>query len=159
MKLHGSRLRAGGTMLAAALLAVAILALPAIGKGGENSGNGPRAAGTIESFDNESGELTIALGEGGTISALVVRRTHIRCGRDDHGAKHQRRARRGADDPATHDAGDNNGGAEGGNNGRRGHCNVDDLVPGATVMKAEIVLTHGKAIYKKVGLLPTAATS
>lgn len=160
MRLHGNRLRAGGTMLAAALLAVAILALPAIGKGGENSGNGPRAAGTIESFDNESGELVVALGEGGTISAKVVRRTRIRCGRSHHGANHQRRARRGADDPTTHDANDDsNGGAGGGNKGRRGHCNVDDLVPGATVMKAEIVLTHGKAIYKKVGLLPAAATS
>lgn len=158
MKLQGNRLRAGGTMLAAALLAVAILALPAIGKNGEGNGSGPRAAGTIESFDKESGELVIALGEGGTISAKVVRRTRIRCGRHRHGANHQRRARRGSGDPATHDAGDNNGGNHA-NQGRRGRCNVDDLVPGATVKRAEIVLTHGKAIYKKVGLLPAAATS
>ena len=100
MRLQGNRLRAGGTMLAAALLAVAILALPAIGKNGENSSNGPRAAGTIESFDSESGELVVALGGGGTISAKVVRRTQIRCGlgpmprdhrRTETGTRHRER--------------------------------------------------------------------
>jgi len=146
---RGFRLRIGGTMLAAALLAVAILALPAIGKGGGNGDSGgPRAAGTIESFDSESGELVVALSKGGTISAQVVRRTRIRCGRDHRGERGEskgatKRNRRGAK----------------GNRGRRGHCTVDALVPGTTVKRAEIVLTHGQALYRKVGLLPAAATS
>lgn len=134
---HGFRLRAGGMVLTAALVAVAILALPAIGKNGSGDGSkGPRAAGMIESFDPESGQLVVALGEGGSISAKVVRRTKIRCGRGGH----------------------RNDVAERRNRGRRGHCNAGDLVPGATVKRAEIVLTHGKALYKKVGLLPAAAT-
>lgn len=155
---HGFRLRAGGMVLTAALLAVAILALPAIGKNGGGGSKGPRAAGTIESF--EDGQLVVALAKGGTISAKVVRRTKIRCGRD---GRDHRRSRRGSD---------RGQGASGGeapqsqpadadgrrDKGRRGRCNAGDLVPGATVKRAEIVLTHGKALYKKIGLLPAAAT-
>lgn len=38
---------------------------------------------------------------------------------------------------------------------RPGHrCNAGDLVPGAVVVRAEIVLTHGNAFYARIGLLP-----
>jgi hypothetical protein len=200
MRPHRKRARLGGVLLAVALAAAAILALPAIGVGkhGSDDRNGPRPAGTVSSFDSETGELTVALGDGGSISALVVRRTQIRCGRGrDHlrGGKHRRRhgagaSRRGqseageergedelGDDRGGHgeeDSGDDRGGrglepgdvrggdaGEAGEDDRRGHghhggrCNAGDLVEGAVVMRAEIVLTHGKALYKKIGLLPS----
>lgn len=200
MKAHGKRARLGGVLLAVALAAVAILALPAIGIGkhGGDDRNGPPAAGVVSSFDSETGELTVALGDGGTISALVVRRTQIRCGRGRHhlrGGKHRRRhaagvSRRGqgeagedrgedelGDDRGGHgeaepgedrggrglEPGDDRGGdaAEAGDDDRSGHghrggrCNAGDLVEGAVVMRAEIVLTHGKALYKEIGLLPS----
>lgn len=204
MNAHGKRARLGGVFLAVALAAVAILALPAIGLGkhGSDDRNGPRPAGTVSSFDNETGELTVDLGGGGTISALVVRRTQIRCGRGRHhlrGGKHRRghgagASRRGhgedgedrgedelgddrggrgdgeagedeagedrggrgfepGDDRGNHAAGEDHRGGGHGHHGRR--CNAGDLVEGAVVMRAEIVLTHGKALYKKIGLLPS----
>jgi hypothetical protein len=201
MKAHGKRARLGGVLLAVALAAAAILALPAIGigKDGSDDRDGPPAAGVVSSFDSETGELTVALGDGGTISALVVRRTQIRCGRGrdhlrgdkhrhDRGASASRRGHgeegedRGEDElddrggQGEDEAGDDHGGRgfepgddhgvhanEGGEDrhghGGRGHhggrCGAADLVEGAVVMRAEIVLTHGKALYKKIGLLPS----
>lgn len=152
---NGFRLRGGGAFLAIALLAVAIMALPAIGKDGSGSGlNGPRPAGTIESF--EDGELVVALAKGGTISAKVLRRTKIRCGHHRDGGDRRRARRGGNDDPAQHDVGDDSPSGSGHDSGRRGHCNADDLVPGATVIRAEIVLTHGIAAYEKIALRPAA---
>lgn len=200
MEAHGKRARLGGVLLAVALAAAAILALPAIGIGkqGSDDRNGPPAAGVVSSFDSETGELTVALGDGGTISALVVRRTQIRCGRGRHhlrGGKHRRRHGAGASRRGQGEAGEDRGedelGDDRGNRGEqeagddrgahglepgddrdgdaaeagedhrdgRGHhggrCGTGDLVEGAVVMRAEIVLTHGKALYKKIGLLPS----
>jgi len=202
-RIDGNRARLGGVMLAAALAAAAILALPGVGLG--KNGKGPRPAGTIKSFDAESGELLVDLAKGGEISGLVVRRTRIRCG--EEGRKHRRRHRlrkrghrkaasasdrgeresgqdrRGPEDEVGDDrggpeseVGDDRGGPEsevgdgrgrpagedGEHNhrhgdGRHGHCNAGDLVEGATVMRAEIVLAHGNAFYKAIGLLPSQA--
>lgn len=209
MRQHGyKRGRLGGVLLAVALGAVAMLALPAIGVGKRgHDGHGPRPAGTISSFDPETHMLTVDLAKGGEISALVVRRTHIRCGED--GRRHRRRGHRrgrGGDDasasrradadegrsaPSESDGGDavgdgrgvrgqdepgdDRGGrglepgednhAQGEHHRGRGHdhgrhgCNAGDLVEGATVIRAEIVLTHGKAIFKKIGLLPPQAVA
>jgi len=188
MKRHGSRARLGGVLLAVALAAAAILALPSIGLSHDSNGDhGPRAAGTVASFDQETGELTVDLADGGSISALVVRRTQIRCGKGRHhlrgrGHRHHgaNASRRGDGEFGDHrggrgeeEAGDDHGvdGAEpgddrgthgvepsGDHHGDHGHhgkrCNAGDLVEGAVVMHAEIVLTHGKALYKKIGLLP-----
>jgi hypothetical protein len=177
----GKRARIGGGLLAVALAALA-LALPAIGLSKQGGDRGPRAAGTVQSFDPETGELVVDLAKGETISGLVVRRTRIRCGegrkhhprwrrhRRRHGASASRRGegivgsdREAGNQPTDvrgdrgvgpgEDHGEQNG--EGTHDQRRDdRCNVDDLVPGAVVMRAEIVLTHGKAIYAKIGLLP-----
>lgn len=196
MKRHGNRARLGGVLLAVALGALALLALPSIGLSHDSKGDhGPRAAGKVASFNHETGELTVDLAGGGSISALVVRRTQIRCGkgrhhkrghhhRGDHGASASRRGggelgddrggqgedqpgddRGGqglepSDDRGEHGAqGDEQGDDHPGDHGDRGHhgrrCNAGDLVEGAVVMRAEIVLTHGKALYKKIGLLPS----
>ena len=183
MNSHGKRARLGGVLLAVALAAAAILALPAIGlsKNGSDKGAGPPPAGTIESFDTETGELVVDLADGDTISALVVRRTKIRCGkgrrhRGRHGAAASRRGEsEPGDDRGRHSeeepGGDQGGrgpesgddGVESGDHHGRGHhgerCNTGDLVEGAVVMRAEIVLTHGKALYKKIGLLPPQVTT
>lgn len=63
------------------------------------------------------------------------------------------------DDQPGDDQGDDHG--DGGNRRRHhgdrsGRC-VDALVEGATVMRAEMVLAHGKAFYKQVGVLPPPA--
>lgn len=179
MKRHGYRGRLGGVLLAVALGALAMLALPAIGIGKHGSDHhGPRPAGTISSFDKETGVLTVALAKGGEISAMVVRRTHIRCGESRR--RHLRRGGsddqtvddrggRGAEEPGEdrgdrgHEPGEGNhvqgDGPQQGHHGHRGRhgCNAGDLVEGATVIKAEIVLTHGKALFKKIGLLPPQA--
>jgi hypothetical protein len=172
---HGNRARLGGVLLAVALGALALLALPAIGSSPESdSDHSPPAAGTVASFDSETGELVVDLADGGSISALVVRRTQIRCGeRPDHLHGHGHRGHRAS---ASHrdggESGEDHGerglkpgedrghhGAESGedhhDHGHHGErCNTSDLVEGAVVMHAEIVLTHGKALYKKIGLLP-----
>jgi len=209
MKWHGYRVRLGGVLLAVALGAIAMLALPAIGIGKRgHDDHGPRPAGTIASFDRETHVLTVDLARGGEISALVVRRTQIRCGED--GRRHRRRghrrghghggdgvsfSRRGSDSGedrsgpggggSEDEVGDDRGGrgedevggdrggrgpepgeddhvhgedhhGEGHDHGRHG-CNAGDLIEGAIVMKAEIVLTHGDAFFKKIGLLPPQA--
>jgi len=180
----GKRARIGGALLAAALAALA-LALPTIGLSKQGGDRGARAAGTVQSFDTETGELIVDLAKGETISGLVVRRTKIRCGegRRHHlrGRRHRRRHvasasrggvsdisgdRRTGDEPSDVrgdrgiEPGDDHG-EQGGESGEDAHghrpgdrCNTDDLVPGAIVMRAEIVLAHGNAFYARIGLLP-----
>jgi len=178
------RARIGGALLALALAALA-LALPTIGLSKEGGDRGPRAAGTVQSFDPETGELVVDLAKGETISGLVLRRTQIRCGKGrrhhQRGRRHRRRhvasaSQRGVRDIANdRQAGDepsdvrgDHGAEPGGENGEPGgesgvdarrhrhddRCNTDDLIPGAVVMRAEMVLTHGNAFYARIGLLP-----
>jgi hypothetical protein len=95
---HSNRARLGGVLLAA-LAALALLALPGLASGHDHHHEQAADAGTIESFDNETGVLTIALTNGGTVSGLVSPRTHIFCGMDEgwrghggHGLRHRRGA-------------------------------------------------------------------
>jgi hypothetical protein len=183
MKLQGKRARLGG-VLAAAAAALAILALPGLASGHERHHELAGDAGTIQSFDPETGTLTIALTEGGSVAGLVTSRTHVRCG-EDNGHRHGehgdgRRGRRGA--TASHDGSGDRGnsgpGSENSGHGEEpgednpGHgeepgednpgqgaehahrCTSQDLVAGATVRVAELVLTGGKALYTFVGLEP-----
>jgi len=176
---HGYRRRLGGVLLAAAA-ALAILALPGLAASHNRDHDPPGDAGTIQSFDSETGVLAIDLANGGTISGLVVRRTHIRCGnkgrhhrrhRGRHRGRHKGRAvsasrRRGTDDvrstrgprdgddPPGHDGTAPGRSEEPGQGADRSdrRCNTDDLVPGATVKIAQMVLINGNAYYKLVGL-------
>lgn len=180
MKRHGNRARLGGVLLAVGLGALALLALPALGIG--KGGDGPRAAGTVESFDRETGLLVVDLAKGRKIAGLVVRRTKIRCARHDR--RHQRARRRaqaaqrdvapdrvapaadrerGEEPPrrdgegAEVDAEAPELGEEPGTDKRRPKRCIDALVPGAVVKRAEMVLAHGNAFYKKIGVLPAPA--
>lgn len=113
MNPHGKRARLGVVLVTLAA-ALALVALPGVAAG-HSSHNDPAAdAGTIESFDQESGVLTIALTEGGSISGLVTPRTHIHCDNGWHrGRHHMRRGRHHAS--ASHEQG-----SEGGGNGHSG---------------------------------------
>ena len=185
---EGNRARLGAISLALAA-ALAMLALPALASSHGGPGGDHADAGTIQSFDVETGVLTIDLAAGGSVSGLVVPRTHIRCDRGrghHHGLDRGKRRQRGAqasrrggeaepgddsrdpgrapdnpvrghepgEDPPGHD-GTAPGHSEGPGQGaehRHHRCGPDDLVAGATVKVAELVLFDGKAFYKLVGL-------
>ncbi len=120
------------------------------------------SVGTIVSFDADTGKLVIGLDGGDTVSGLVTERTHIRCGG-------------GCDNSADDSSGDQ--GASASNAGPRpdspGHdgtppgssedpgqgadhaanlCTTDDLVEGAVVKGAELVIVGGKAYFTLVAL-------
>lgn len=136
----------------AATIAAVVLALagPATARHhhGDHSSDDP--AGTIASFDSESGVLRIDLVEGGQISGLVTKYTwiddgqwHQRCGSDRaklarrhwcHGAEFRRHHHH-------HGFGHRHHGAD-----------TSVLVPGATVEDAFLCLKDGKAWFAKVEL-------
>jgi len=126
----------------AALVAALAMAIPALAHHG-SEGFGGDPAGTIASFDQESGVLTVNLAEGGSVSGLVTHWTWIDCGGDrwggHHGGdSHHFRSFR-HDDGGWHHWGDPS-------------CDSSDLVSGATVEDAVVGLADGKAFFAKVDL-------
>jgi len=138
-------------------------------------------AGTVQSFDPATGKLAIALTGGETVNGLVIDRTRIRCGDDRRGRGPDRRGRDDASasrhgEPESSNQGPGSRGDQPGDKGPRddppGHdgtppgssedpgqgaeqsarCDTDDLIAGAAVEVAELVLIDGKAIYKMVAL-------
>jgi hypothetical protein len=136
-------------------------------------------AGTIASFDAESGKLTIDLFGGETISGLVTEGTEIEC--DDNGGASVSSSGPGSGgeggeiEPGDDEGGegevepdDDNGGEEapdnsgpGSENSGPGNANDDDeegncttaaLVPGAVVHEAELKVANGQATFEKVEL-------
>jgi len=176
-------------LFAAALGALALLALPALGIGHDDGDHGPRPAGTIESFDRQTGLLVVDLAKGRKIAGLVVRRTRIRCARGHlrhsarRGAKAARRDRGDKPAPASERGPVGRSEARGDRPGHerdesapgpvvapgpvdgpadRGHRPprcIDALVPGAVVKRAEMVLAYGDAFYKHIGVLPPQAVA
>ncbi len=144
--------------------------------------DGEENAGTIQSFDQATGRLTIALFGGDTINGLVTDRTRIKC-EDEHSPDVTVRARHGEEEPGDdhgegvepgddngghgeelgddHDGNDNSGpGSSHSGRGPSGHddngtganCTVSDLIVGATVEEAELELEHGSATFDEVEL-------
>jgi hypothetical protein len=178
---HGNRARLGGALLAVAA-ALALLILPGLAASHKGHHGDHGDAGTIRAFDRGTGVLTVSLTNGGAVSGLVVRRTKIRCGGDrghHHGLRQRKRGRkagassrgsgredstvvtgsedgerrgRGEDPPG--DDGTAPGRSEGPGQGaqRSDRCGIDDLVSGAAVKIAELVLTNGNAYFRLVGL-------
>ncbi|HWJ42703.1 MAG TPA: hypothetical protein VNR67_04650 [Solirubrobacterales bacterium] len=172
------RKRLGG-VVAVALGALAIVALPGLASARDDSG---QSSATIESFDPDSRILTISLPAGETVSGLVTRRTKIRCEdqrghRGRHGGDRVRfrgsgHGEAGDDNGGGREAeagddrggrgvepGDDNGGASG-NSGSRGHddngrganCTTADLVAGAAVEEVELDFDHGGVRFDEVEL-------
>jgi len=112
---------------------------------GSDSSHDDDAAGKIASFNAESGMLTIDLARGGTVSGLVTKRTWIDSGED---CDRDRRPLHGWCRTALtdgHDGDDDHGWDD-----RRG--STDDLVEGAVVDDAWLILKDGRAFYAKVEL-------
>jgi hypothetical protein len=163
------RARALAPLLATALVALLALAGPATANSGSHgSGDDDGPTGTIASYDSESGVLTIDLSDGGSVSGLVTSRTWIdagdkNCGDDDGGdASRKAKAARNGGKVARH----GDWGCHERRNGRHGHGegrgwhhgwshnhgDESDLVTGAVVEDAILILKDGKAFYAKVDL-------
>jgi hypothetical protein len=128
--------------------------------------DGEEHAGKIASFDPTSGELTIDLFGGGTISGLVTEETEIEChgqsseasastsgedgeaGKEDGNDESNEDEQQG-DDGAEEEAGDDD---QGSNDQGSSNCTTADLEPGATVDEAELKVENGMAVFEKVEL-------
>jgi hypothetical protein len=139
------------------LSAVALLALAGTASAHHHHhGGSSEPAGTISSYDPDTGVLTIDLAKGGSVSGLVTEDTRIEVGGGCHGKggeeRHGRHGRR-AGHAARHNSGGDHGGwgwHHGWDHGHQG--STDDLVPGAVVDDAFLVLVDGDAVFAKVEL-------
>jgi hypothetical protein len=226
---HGSRARLGG-VLAMALGALALLALPSLAaardrnhdgipdrwekrhhlslhvnqakrdqdhdhlnnlgefKAGDNPRNpdtndngvmdGEENAGTIASFDAETGKLTLNLFGGETVSGLVTEETRIQCGHegnrgDDESGDDENdgseasissdggnnlTGQDGNDGPEQNEEGDEEQGNDEENeeegDEQAASCSPKDLVVGATVASADLSVRNGKATFEEIDLAP-----
>ena len=126
--------------------------------------DGDELGGTVQHFDSATGTLTILLADGTTTrSGRVTQDTVIKC--EDESAETGAAKRGGADDPANHDATDDNGGTSGsgtddgtGGHGELGHggrssCTTADLTDGRVVHEAKLVSDgNGGFTFRKVEL-------
>jgi len=135
--------------------------------------DGEDNAGTIASFDQETGKLTIDLFGGESIAGFVNEETEIQC--EDHSSASMSSDGSSGDEGQSGDdgesgeeepgddhgeeaePGDDNGGEgeeEPGDDhgGERGNCTTADLTPGAVVQEAELQIESGKATFEKVEL-------
>jgi hypothetical protein len=142
--------------------------------------DGEDNAGTITSFDMETGRLVISLFGGETVSGLVTEETEIKC--EDHGGASvssdggqgeeeagddnggQGEEEPGDDNGGQEEPGDDNGGdnsgpgsensgpGNGDEQGDAGNCTTADLVPGAVVQEAELKVAGGQATFEEVEL-------
>lgn len=188
---RGNRYRAAGALTLAIamglLAAVGALAGIAVAKDGghrveKSHGHHHRhhnrqPSGTIQSFDPETGKLTIALLNEEAVSGLVTDRTRIKC-EDEHApdvTASRRHLRHGEEEPGDdrgghgeeepgddHGGGDNSGpdsshstgGGPSGHddNGTGADCTASDLIVGAVVTDAELDIGHGGATWDEVEL-------
>jgi hypothetical protein len=113
--------------------------------------DGHEGAGTIASFDAQTGALTIDLFTGGELSGTVNGDTEIKCedeGDDDRGDDHGNSGPGGGnsvpgggDDRRSHDDGDDDS-----------SCGIESLVPGAFVGEAEVEASSQGAIFEEIEL-------
>lgn len=130
--------------------------------------DGAEQAGTIASFDEGTGKLTIDLFGGESISGLVTEETEIKCedhsgasvssdgesGEDQSGESGEEEPR---DDHGEEvEPGDDNGGEAqeepGDDHEEGGNCTTADLTPGAVVQEAELQVENGQATFEEVEL-------
>jgi hypothetical protein len=155
--IHSWRHRRGLAAIASLMLAAAALlafAGPASAHHHDSGSGNP--TGTISSFDPDSGVLTIDLAGGGQVSGFVTDETSIAtsgsgCHHGDSGeetsSRHGRKSR-----ALRHNF---DGHARGWHHGRWHHGDdgsTDDLVAGAAVTDAVLILADGQATFVKVDL-------
>jgi hypothetical protein len=126
--------------------------------------DGEENAGTIQSFDPETGKLTIALFGNETLAGFVTEGTEIKC--EDGGSATALRNESGGDGESQgtsddnggegeEEPGDDNGGEQSGDDGDNegsSTCASTELVPGAVVQEAELRLEGGKAVFEEIEL-------
>jgi hypothetical protein len=128
--------------------------------------DGEENAGTIASYDTETGKLTITLFGGDTVSGVVTDETRIKCGHEcnrgpgGHSGPGSGPPGQGDDenDEAPGHDGTPPGASEGPGNGSENsaNCGPEALVVGATVEEAELELEHGVATFEKIELAPSS---
>ena len=129
--------------------------------------DGEENAGTIQSFDAETGRLVIDLFGAETVSGLVTAETEIECehehttasashegedtsGEEEHGDEHGEE--HGEDEPGDDDGDHSGPGGSEDDNGGGAVCTAADLVPGAVVQEAELKIANGTATFEEVEL-------
>jgi hypothetical protein len=143
--------------------------------------DGEENAGTITSFDTETGKLTIALFGGDSVSGLVTDETEIECAGNggaatashEDGESNDGEEASDNEEAAEEESGDDHGeeaddeGEDGeeaddqeGDHSESGEhasgggseCSTSDLVEGAVVKEAELQVSNGQAVFEKVEL-------
>lgn len=135
----------------------------------------PEPAGTIESFNKETGELTIKLKDGSTVTGKVTESTEIRClpasstessdpdSRGDEESGTEGDSREQHSGPGTSSSGDDISGGEGGDDisggegddegGQASSCGTEALTPGTTVAEAELRIGPSGDVWESVTLV------
>lgn len=177
----GRRARLGG-LLAVAIGALSIIALPGLASARHGSDDGSRDSGsaTIKSFDQATKALTVDLPDGQSVSGTVTRRTKIRCedqsGHRRGGDRVRGREAEPGDDRGGHgseagddnggrgnEPGDDNGGGSGSgpsspgpgghdDNGHGANCTTADLAPGTAVEGIELEFRGSTVVFDEVEL-------
>jgi len=134
--------------------------------------DGQEQAGTIASFDQESGRLVIDLFGTDTVAGLVTDQTEIKCDGNGGATVSSEGSGSGEAEPGDdngedgEEVGDDNGGegeqgdgpsessGSGDENDGQGDrlCTTAELVPGAVVEEADLELENGQAIFHEVEL-------
>jgi hypothetical protein len=116
-------------------------------------------AGAISAWDSSTGQLTVELYAGGTISGTVTDRTRVECEVADDGddtpppvdpaPASSQRDRHGDDDgdEGEHHHGDHHG-------GEGDLCSVDDLAVGVVVHEATVEFDSTGATFRKIEIVP-----
>lgn len=140
--------------------------------------DGDESSGTITAYNTDTGELTITLVGGGTVTGLVTEDTEVDCDNgDDHGDEDDDGDGDGdhgddggdnedvddgdVDDSDDGDVGDKRGNDVPGDDGDEDEsddedeheCSSDHLVVGAIVQEAELDIEDGVAVWEEIELL------
>lgn len=136
--------------------------------------DGEENAGTIQSFDPETGRLVVALFGGDTVAGLVTVETEIKCPEGSgatasHDGEDELGDERGDLDEPDHERGgelddedEDHPGSPSYGSGEHGdddhecdrdrECTTADLTEGATVEEAELKLSDGSAVFEEIEL-------